>query len=88
MNGFFLLRLDLYSGQVTVNFRLCKPEIMRNVMCCAVTCRIQEMGFDDVQLKKKRLKISPSQGHGYNTTRKSGIVTVFSADPLFVSISS
>jgi hypothetical protein len=26
MNGFFLLCLDLYSGQVTVNFRLCKPE--------------------------------------------------------------
>jgi hypothetical protein len=58
MNGFFLLRLDLYSGQVTVNFRLCKPEIMRNVMCCAVTCRIQEMGFDDVQLKKEAEDLS------------------------------
>lgn len=56
-------------------------------MCCAVTCRIQERDFDNVPAKKK-LKISLSQGSGYNTTQKSGIVTVFSADPLFVSMSS
>src|SRR5947209_7014133 len=56
------------------------------MMCSAVTCRTQGIDFDDVPAKK-RLKISLSQRHGYNTTRKSGIVTVFSADPLFVSMS-